>query len=303
MILFKQMLILFFLMMIGWILAKRGELDNKISGFLSFLIVNIANPCLILSGCLNGNSMNRQTFLTTMALAVGMYAVWILLAEIAIPFFFKDRAERNVYKVMFVFSNMGFMGFPLISAMYGSNALLYASIFMLPFNLLIYTYGMYCVAGKIGDKRSVLKKCFNSGVLAGIAAFIISLCQLQLPDIAESIIEMLGNLAAPLSMMVIGASLADMHIKEIFGDYKLLVFSLVKLLLVPFVGFFFIRMVTDDVVLQGISLVILATPVGSMSAMLARQYGGDHALASKGIAITTLLSIVTMPLVFWILGL
>lgn len=303
MILLKQMLVLFFLMLIGWILARRGELDDKTSGFLSSLIVNIANPCLILSGCLNGNSMDRHIFLATMVLAVGIYAVWITLAEIVMPFFFKEKKERSIYKVMFVFSNMGFMGFPIISAMYGTKALLYASIFLLPFNLLIYTYGIQCMAGKMGDKKTVLKKCFNTGVIAGIAAFTVSLCRLQLPDIAENIIEMLGNLAAPLSMMVVGASLAKMNLREILGDYKLIFFSIVKLLIVPIVGFFLIRVVTDDAVLQGICLVILATPVGSMSAMLARQYGGDVSIASKGIAITTLFSIVTMPFVFWVLGL
>lgn len=303
MILFKQMLILFLLMLVGFYLAKKGVLDNKISGFLSMLIVDIANPCLILSGCLSGNGMSRKTFLETMALAVGIYIVWILLAEIAIPLFFKEKKAQGVYKVMFVFSNMGFMGFPIISAMYGAESLLCASIFLLPFNLLLYTYGMYCMAGRVGDKKSVLKKCFNTGTIAGITAIVISLCELKVPDVAGNTIEMLGNLAAPLSMMVIGASFTEMKVKEVFGDFRLLIFSLIKLIGFPVAGFFLIRLVTDDVVLQGICLIILATPVGSMSAMLARQYGGDYAAASKGIAVTTLFSIVTMPLVFFILGL
>lgn len=303
MILFKQMLILFFLMLIGFYLAKKEALDEKVSGFLSMLIVNIANPCLILSGCLSGYGISRKTFVETLALAAGIYIVWIILAEIIMPIFLKEKKEQSVYKVMFVFTNMGFMGFPIISAMYGSEALLYASIFLLPFNLLLYTYGMYCMSGKIGDKKSVIKKCFNIGTLAGITAIAISLCQIKVPDVAASTIEMLGNLAAPLSMMVIGASLAKMNVREVFGDVKLLLFSVVKLLLFPIAGFFLIRLVTEDTVLQGICLVILATPVGSMSAMLARQYGGDYAAASKGIAVTTLFSIVTMPLVFYVLGL
>lgn len=303
MILFQQMLILFFLMLLGWWLARKGELDNKISGFLSMLIVKIANPCLVLSGCVNGNHMDQNTFLTTMGLAVGVYIVWILLAEAVIPLFFKEKKEQNVYKVMFIFSNMGFMGFPLISAMYGAESLLYASVFLLPFNLLLYTYGMRCMAGKTGDGKTVLKKCFNSGTIAGIAAIAISLCQIPVPDVAASIIEMLASLAAPLSMIVIGASLAEMNSKEAFGDVKLLIFSLAKLIIFPIAGFFLLRLVTKDIMLLGITLVILATPVGSMSAMLARQYGGDYSAASKGIAVTTLFSIVTMPLVFCILGL
>lgn len=303
MILLKQMLILFFLMLIGFYLAKKGTLDNKISGFLSMLIVNVANPCLILTGCLSGNGMSRKTFLETMALAAGIYIIWILLAELAMPFFLKEKTEQSVYKVMFVFTNMGFMGFPIISAMYTAESLLYASIFLLPFNLLLYTYGMYCMVGKVGNKKSVIKKCFNIGTLAGIAAIIISLCQFQVPDVASSTIEMLGNLAAPLSMMVIGASFARMNVKEVFANHKLLIFSAVKQIVFPIAGYFLIRLVTDNVVLQGISLVILATPVASMSAMLARQYGGDYTTASKGIAVTTLFSIFTMPLVFYILGL
>lgn len=303
MILLKQMLILFLLMLVGWALARKGELDDKVSGFLSSLIVNVANPCLILSGCLDPNALEQEKFITTLKLAVGVYAGLIVLAELFMPLFLRRKEEKNVYKVMFVFSNMGFMGFPIIAAMYGNDALLYGSPFMLMFDSLIYTYGLHCIAGKVEDKKQALKNCLNPGVIACIFTFIISFTRIEIPDIAAETIMMLSNLAAPLSMMVIGASFATMDYKEIFGDWKLMIFSAVKLVVFPIAVFPLIRLVTDDSVLQGISLVILATPVGSMSAMLARQYGGDYKAASKGIAITTVLSIVTLPLVFMILGL
>lgn len=107
----------------------------------------------------------------------------------------------------------------------------------------------------------------------------------------------LSNLTAPLSMIVIGDSIAMMNVKELVKDMKLLLFSLLKLLLIPVIGVLIMRGLEINEILVGVCMVMLATPVGSMTAMLAQQYEGDYELASKGVAITTILSVVTMPAV------
>ena len=118
-----------------------------------------------------------------------------------------------------------------------------------------------------------------------------------------SVIESMSNLTSPLSMLVIGASFSEISLSELFKDRTMILYSALKLLALPLCGYAVIRLLVDDTVLQGICMIIMATPAGSMSAMLARQYKGDYALASKGIALTTLLSVITMPLVFKIVGL
>ncbi len=308
MILLQQMMILFVFMIIGYYLARKGMLDDKISRFLSYLIVNVANPCLVLSGCIADEFLQRDAFLMVAALAVGVYVVLLLLAELVIPRFIPSNSdqkknEQDIYKLMLVFSNIGFMGFPIIEALYGSFALIYGAVFLLPYNFLIYTYGIKCIKGKMENAKMVFKLCFNVGTIASILAITISLLQIRIPDAPAQAIEMLSGLAAPLSMMVIGASFAGKNFKELFGDVRLLAFSAVKLLLLPILGGLIIRQITPDPVLQGICMVILSTPVGSMSAMMARTYDGNFDKASQGVAVTTILSIVTMPVVFAIMGL
>ena len=203
-----------------------------------------------------------------------------------------------MYKVMLAFTNMGFMGFPILSSMYGSTALLYGAAFMLLFNLLIYTYGIFRIAGTIGSFGNVVKKFLNIGVFAGIFSLTIAFTGMEVPEAAGQTITMLSNLTAPLSMMVIGASFLDVEWKGIWRDTKLLEFVLLRLLVLPVLGMLVLRQVVHNPVLLGVCFVTLATPSGSMAAMMARQYDGDYITASKGIGLTTILSVVTMPLLF-----
>ena len=302
MILLRQMVIFLFMMVLGYIIAKKGILNEEVSKSISWIIVNIANPALIISGSI-GNSIRKSELLFILALAFGLYLLLILVAELIIPFFHFPKKSEGIYKILLVFTNMGFMGFPIMSAMYGSESLLYASVFMLPFNFLIYTYGTFRLIGGIEKPRVILKKCLNAGVIAVLVTFIIALWNIQLPYIITQSITMLSNLIAPLCMMVIGATFVNVSFREVFCDGKLLIFSVVRLLVIPFVFMFLLRKITDNVLLQNVAFIVIATPAGSMAAMLAQQYDADYRTASKGIALTTLLSVVTMPLMFVVLGL
>ncbi|BBF41526.1 malate permease [Lachnospiraceae bacterium KM106-2] len=303
MILFKQMIMLFVIMILGYVMARKKILDDHTSKSISWIIVNVANPALILSGALGGNTISKKDFLTTMVVAFLVFFGLILIAECLIPAFRLKQEDKGVYKIMLVFSNIGFMGFPIISALYGTKALLYGSVFLLVFNVLIYTYGIMSMSKQKMSLKGSLRKCFNIGVAAGIASFVISFCQIPLPETINQIITMLSSITAPLSMMVIGASFIHIELKEIITDWKLLFFACIKLLVLPIVGINLIRLFTDNIIVWEVSMVLLATPSGSMAAMLAQQFGGNYETASKGIAVTTLLSVVTMPLVFMVAGL
>lgn len=302
MILLKQMLILFFFMLIGYSMGRKKIVDEKVSKSLSWLIVNVTNPALILSGGLSA-VMDRTELLSTFVLAVGLFAVLILFAELVIPLFRMEKRDAGVYKALTVFSNMGFMGFPIISAVYGQEALIYASVFLLPFNVLIYTYGVFRISGHGMKLGEAVRKFLNIGTCSGILALIIAVSQIRLPDIASQTIEMLSDLTAPLCMMVIGASFLKIRFRDVFGNGKLMLFSAIRLLFIPLAGMFLIRMATADPVLQGICFIILASPAGSMVAMLAQQNDGNDLIASEGAAVTTLFSVVTMPLLFQLIGL
>lgn len=299
MILCRQMLILFFFMLLGYGMAKGKILDQHNSGFLSWLIVNVANPALILSGSI-GSSIDRRELFQVFLLAAGIYLFLIIVSEVAVMLLHPDGKETGIYKVMLIFTNVGFMGFPLLNAVYGAEALLYGAVFLLIYNLLIYTYGIFRIAGTVGSPAEILKKFMNPGVAAGILAIVLAAFRIELPGNVNQTVSMLSNLTAPLSMMVIGASFPEVQWKGFFRDSRLLFFVALRLVIVPVLGMLVLRSFISNPFLLGVCFVTLAAPSGSMAAMLARQYGGDYVMASKGIGLTTLLSVITMPLLFWL---
>ena len=307
MLLLEQMIVLFLLMGIGFYCYKKGIITDETSKKISAIVVNIANPAMILTGCMGDTKIEGKELLMVAGLAVSVYAVLLLIAGV-LPYLLRiEKKSRGAYQAMTVFSNIGFMGFPVISALYGSGALLYASLFTIPFNILIYTYGVAAMSAgekknSDEDKTSAIGRIFNVGVIACIITIVIYLLQIPVPSFIKSTVTHLSNLTAPLSMMVIGASLATINIKELFVDAKLLLFSVIKLLVIPVIGMLVIRQFVADEVICGVCMVVLSTPVASMTAMLAQQYDGDYEMASKGVALSTVLSVATMPIVSMLVG-
>lgn len=308
MLLLQQMFILFLIMLVGLICKKEGLINDAGSKVISGIVVNVANPALILSAGINKTeTIEGKNLLLAVGLAAGVY-VFLIVASFIIPKVLRiDKREIGTYRVMTVFSNIGFMGFPVISAVYGSDALLYASVFLIPYNVLIYTWGIMTMApasGKENDKKMTISwgKIFNIGVIACLLTIVLYITKMPIPKPVESVVNHFSSLTAPLSMMVIGASMADMNFKKLLTDVKMLIFQAIKLLLLPVIGVLIIKSFGIEPKLVGVCLIMLATPVGSMTAMLAQQYDGDYELASKGVALSTLLTVATMPLLSMLLG-
>ena len=374
MVMLQQMIVMFLMMAVGYLCYRKQILTEEVSRKVSAIVVNVANPCMILSSALTDQQMQGKELVQTLAIVVMMYAFLLVVAQLLPRILCIQKESRGAYAAMTVFANIGFMGFPVLAAMYGNGALLYGAVFQIPFNILIYTYGVAVLTrkpgacakteqdvnaevdvkaeqdvnaevdvkaepdvnaevdvkaepnGKTGERQDaqgitaavngkseniengseqqgklqgtveIVKKIFNIGVIACIAAMLLYFLQTPVPSFLQAFITNLGNLTAPLSMMIIGASLAQMPLKELFLDKKLLLFSLVKLLLLPAVWMIMVNRVAEQEILRGVCLVMMATPVGSMTAMLAQQYGGDYETASRGVALTTVLSVITMPL-------
>lgn len=305
MLLLQQMIVLFLLMGIGFLCCKLKMITDEVSKKLSAIVVNIANPAMVLTGCMGDNKIEGRELLLIAVLVIAVYIILVILALILPAMLKIDKKSRGTYQAMTIFSNIGFMGFPVVSALYGSSAILYAALFTIPYNVLIYTFGVSAMSTdeNAGWKDSFsLKRVMNVGVIACIVTIIIYLLQIPIPEFIKSATTHLSNLTAPLSMMVIGASLASINIKKLFTDVKLLIFSAIKLLIIPVLGVLIIRQFVDNEMICGVCMVMLATPVGSMTAMLAQQYDGDYEMASKGVALTTILSVATMPVVSMIVG-
>ncbi len=305
MVLVQQMIVLFIMMGIGFFCGKKSFLTDSGCKTLSWIVVNIATPALILSAGMNEESTIRGSsllfgFLVTLA----VYAFLIVISFIILPILRVQNDDKSIYRVMTIFSNVGFMGLPILQAAYGPEAVLYGALFQFPYNFLMYTYGIAAIKGDNPLKGgNPLKKILNIGVISCIISITIYVSGIHMPSFITSSAKHLSSIAAPLSMMVIGQSMTSIKVRELFGDVKLLVFSLIKLIAVPILGVLLLGLFIDDKLILQVCYVMLATPIGSMTAMVAQQYGGNYALASKGVALSTLLSVATIPLISLLLQL
>ena len=299
MLLLQQMIVLFIFMGIGFYCGKNGFISDSSAKTLSFIVVNIANPAMILNAGLSDEASIQGKELAFMfLLAIGVFAFLILLGYIIPPILRVPAEDIGPYKVMIIFNNIGFMGFPILQAAYGPQSLLYASLFLFPFNILIYTYGIACMRKNSQEKESFdLSKAVNVGTIACAVSLIIYIFGIPVPDFLKTTASSLSGLTGPLSMMVIGQSMINMKAKEMFGDIRLFIFSLIKLVAVPVVGIMILKLFITDELILNVCYIMLATPVASMAAMLAQQFDGDYKLASKGVALTTILSVIMIPLV------
>ena len=212
-----------------------------------------------------------------MKLAVIMYVALIVIAKV-ITMFMRTSTEKNLYQMMVIFNNIAFMGF-----------------------LLIYTYGIVLITAN-GEKQEKLKikSIFNIGVIAVIFALAMLFIKPNMPEFVITATKGVSNLTGPLSMMVIGISLAGMKLKDIFGDKRLWLFSFVKLLVIPIIGTLIVIRLLDNDLLCHVCMVMLGTPVASMVVMLAQTYDADSELMSRGVALTTILSVITIPIVSFV---
>ena len=296
MVLLQQMGILFVYMMIGYVACKKEYFDQEFGKKLSWLVVNVANPMLAISAVVNNEEQIAiKDFYVTVLLAICFYAFFLILAQILPRLIGVQKSDIGVYKMMTTFNNIGFMGFPVIAAAYGNGALIYAVPFSIMFNILCYTWGIQTLCG--GGEKGNWKRIINIGTISGIISIVLFFMQIPVPKMICSLSAGLSNLTGPLSMLVIGISIAAMELKDLFTDVKLLKFALIKLLAVPVAAMLLVCQVIDNRLICEVFLVMMATPAASMCAMLSQQYGGDYELAAKGVALTTILSVVTMPIV------
>ena len=302
---FNQILVLFLILFVGYLLFKINILDDHTNKKLSSFVVNVSAPALIISAFTTNSKGTLIEIINIIVISLFCY-LFLFAMTIILPRFLKiHNDELGIYKFMVMFSNVGFMGFPVISAIYGNDAIFYASIFNLPFYLLIYTLGVYYVSLHAGQKIQFnYRRLLNSGVIAVIIGIVLFSTKLKPPYFINETIGLIGGVTTPLSMLIIGASLAKISIKDIFSSYKLYIFSLIKLVFLPIVIYFILKpfsTLISNPILIGISVVIVGMPVAANAVMLSKEYNGNEEIASKGVFISTLLSIVTIPLLVYLL--
>lgn len=295
----NQMGVLFILLIVGYAIYKLKVIDEEMNKKLSSLCLKVTCPALVLGAVASsGQQGDPQKVLLVFAISVGLYVVFPLLGWALARLLRVPKEDRALYQFMTIFSNVGNMGFPVILAIFGREAIIYSSVFNLAFNIFVYTLGVRLMSPQ-DDAHFDYKKLVNPGTVACLLALILYFTGLQLPKMLTDVLDSLGSMTAPLSMLIIGASLASIPMKEVFREVRLYPYTLIKQLVFPVALFFILRLFLDDPVMLGTIVVVSAMPVAATTVMFANQYGGNTALATKGIFLTTLASVATIPLLVY----
>lgn len=286
-----QVLTLFLLMLCGFYAAKSKLLDEKAFAGLNTFVLTFAQPGLILSSM----QRDRSPDLIRDLLMVFLFTCIIIAVSglIGSRIFRKEGPRRRSVLInLLMGSNCGFMGYPVIIAALGQDALIYACLFVSGFNLMMWTVGAYYFGGREAMRPKQLLK--NPSLLAVIFGMALFLTGWRLPAFINDGLSMLGNTTTPLAMFVIGAKLVTLR-KEHLTDRPLLTACGMRLLILPLAVLLLSFTPMPKMVVNTLYL-CTAMPCAALTAMMSQEYGGDGALASRAVALSTALSIATVPL-------
>lgn len=302
----KQMLIIFVLIMIGVYLYKRKHLSDESSRQLSWIIVNITNPITLLCAALaEENKVGAREVGIAFAAFAAMYAILIPVSYI-IPMLLKvEKSRRYAYHMLGIFGNVGFIGIPFSRAVIGPESLIFVSICGLTFNMLFYTYGVAALERTVmeqnPDKDSIrpfsIKDVINTGTVMAVITIVVYLSDIDVPDAVSQTLTHIGNCTTFLSMVVLGVSVAQMIPKEVFTRWRLYVFILLRQILIPILLIYILKpAIRNDLILHTVA-VMSAMPSANLPLMMAKQCGVKEDMISAGIILTTVASMITIPIV------
>lgn len=296
-----QLAVLFFLMAVGYSLKYSKKINAEFDRKLSYVVINVTMPCMILSSVLNAEELpTKETIGTTFLFAVITYVVLIVLAFIAVRLFLVPKTNRGVYQFMSVFGNVGFVGFPVLSAIFGDQAIISGALFNIPFNLLVFTLGVFWLMSdgdRKGEKLKFSARMFvNSCNVCCVIIIFLSVFGIHDVPFFSKATATLGNMTTPAALLIIGSSLANMPVKELLRGVRPYLFSIVRLIIAPLVVWAIFRNFVTDPMLLGVMVVVSGMPVATNGTLLCFQYGGDVKSMSQGTFITTVASFITTPL-------
>ena len=291
------MVILFTIVVLGYALCKLGYMGDKFDQKLSSIVIDVTCPALILSSVMGAELPDRSLILPLLGISFLTYILLLVYGFWVPRFVSKSRDEQGMIGFALMFANVGFIGYPIVSAIFGPKAVFYAALLNIPNTFFIFTAGVMLVKGEHNMKSLSAKVLFSPAMIAAFVAALMVAFGVRTPDIIARPVTMVGNITIPAALMVIGSSMARLPLKEIIGSPKVYVASLLRLVVVPLSVYFLFRFCGVSDVINNINTVIIAMPVASYGTMFCMKYGRNPSLMTEMTFVTTLGSILTIPLI------
>ncbi|MEW9121781.1 MAG: AEC family transporter [Thermotaleaceae bacterium] len=292
---YNEILVLFLMIGIGYLISKLNIIDGRMNKGISKLLVNVTLPLLIFSSFTTQYKGN--VFVNMFQLFI--YSNIIFLMCTIGGKFLSNRmnvSKKDVFHFILIFSNCGFVGFPVVKSIYGDLGVLYTSVFNVTYNIFIWTVGvMIYTKGK--ESTDIKKIAKNPNIIAVFLGVSMMALSVELPVYISKTASMVGSVTTPLSMISIGAMLSEISLGKILKDWTIYYLSFLRLLVIPLIGYAGLRLFHIDMVIVNVITICLAMPAASLGAILAESYNNNARYASVCVLVSTLFSIITIPFV------
>lgn len=288
-----EVAVILILILVGYFTVKKGMFTKESLGSITSFLLYIVTPCLIVSSFLSAESGKLDGW--TLLLAAVLPALSIVISIALSYLFFRKEpsGRRRVLRFSMIFCNVGFMGIPLVEGIVGSEGVLYGSFFIAVFNIFCWTYG-YVMMG--GGKVRLKALLLNPGVIGLVIGLPLYLLDVPVPALIERPIELISALNTPLAMIVVGGYIAQVKLRAFVSDLAVYKMAVLRLVVAPLLYLVLVWLLRPDETLLMSTVIQAATPVAANCVLFAVQYDSDAELASKSVAVSTALSVVTIPL-------
>ena len=297
----RQVVVFFMLIMVGFFAVKAKALKPEARQHFSSLLVSIVVPCMIVNSYIT--EFDAEVFHGIVLAFIHSFIlimIGLVIAVLAARRMGKDNAA--IFEFAMIFSNAGYMGFPLIQALFGNEGLLYASSYNTVFNILIWTYGYARVSGQTDAKKVVNTIVRAPAMIAVVLGLVIYLLQIPVPELIHQPISQIGGLNTPISMMITGMILAGSDLSKVIRDRAVTTVIGIRLFLIPAVCLLIYGILHISFGMASeVVLLLEACPCAAISTVFAVQFHYDEEKVAGAVILSTLLSILTLPITAYII--
>jgi len=295
----EVMITLSCLVAVGYVAGKLGFLGGDFDRQLSRLVINITCPALILSSAMTGQLPDRRFILPLLLISVITYIALTAVAFILPRYLTRRSSDWGSVGFALMFGNVGFMGYPVVASIFGHEAIFYAAVLNVVNTFTVFTVGTILITGKneVGGKHFEKKVLYSTPMFAAYLTMAIVALEIDnIPAAVSQPLTMLGNITVPAALLIIGSSMSQLPLRSLMGNLTVYLTTALRLVILPLGVYYLTKALRFSDFVVNINTVVIAMPVATYGTILCLKYGRDTTLITEATFITTLLSMLTIPL-------
>ena len=309
----QVMLTLFAIVVVGYIAGKWGYMGGTFDKKLSKVVIDITCPALILSSAMTGELPDRRYILPLLGISVLTYVLLTGVALLLPRLLTKKKDDEGVIGFAMMFGNVGFMGYPIVASIFGHEAVFYAAVLNVVNTFTVFTVGTMLIVGKnlestveekeMSQKKMLRKVLYSTPMLSAYLTMLIVALEIKdIPEFISQPLTMIGNITVPAALLIIGSSMSQLPLRALLGNGTIYTTTLMRLAILPVGIHYLMTLLGFSSFVVGINTVVIAMPVATYGTILCLRHGKDTTLITEVTFITTLLAMISIPLlVTWLL--